>query len=136
MQPQNNAVVCAYFRRANNVLGDDIKSESDLKSQFLPPIYFKGRKEVVTKQSSSMGGLWASSSQSYIETNCLPLEISEMKKDDVIVICGRAEASKFILDGGRLWRVQSFECHIEKLRVSSYNEELNERMAPKRIAIT
>jgi len=129
MNPQNNVQTCAYLRRKDNALGDSL-------NDFLPPVYFKGKKLTVTKQSSSVGGLWASSSQSYIEANYLPLRISEMKKDDVIVLCGSSEVSKFMLDGGRLWRVQSFEVHTEKLRIHSQNEELNERMSPKRIAIT
>lgn len=129
MNPQNNTQVCAYLRRKSNALGDSL-------NDFLTPVYFKGRKLTVSKQSSSVGGLWASSSQSYVETNYLPLEISEMKKDDAIVFVGSSDISKYILDGGRLWRVQSFEVHTEKLRMQSSNEELNERMAPKRIAIT
>jgi hypothetical protein len=127
--PMPNSVMCMYLRRKDGSLGDDLNAD------FEPPVYFRGRKETVTKSVAGIGGLYSTNSLTYCLTYDLTLKMDEMKGDDVIVFCGDNNVKGAIKSGDRPWHVSSVECQFDNIRVQSNNAEENERKAPKRILI-
>ena len=122
----NNTTMCAYLRRKDNSLGDDIEKD------FEEPIYFLARKENITKRTASIGGMIATSVSSYFVTYDLPLSSKEMKKDDVIFM--NARNIKYMADT-KMWRVVSTEIVLDSLHIIPDDEEEAEQKALKRIEV-
>lgn len=129
MKAMNNCAMCAYLRRKENVLGDDITRD------FLAPIYFRAKKETITKRTASLSGMVASSSSTYFVTFNLPLKQSEMKKDDVIIMTGSYVSGLLQYQNQRVWRVENVEIIPDSLRIIPKDEEEAERRALKRIEV-
>lgn len=129
-RPLNGAVLCAYFKRIPNHLGDDINTD------FGSPIYFHGRFREVKRRFQGMGVMQMATSSTVIDTMDLDLKNSEMKKDDVIETCEVGENGSIIIDGGRIWRVVSHTCDLTRLRVYGRSQEDNERLSPKILEVS
>jgi hypothetical protein len=127
MIPFSNSVLCAYWRRKPNVLGDSA-------SYFEAPVFFHARKYSVSKQSLGIGGMMASSSVTYFETRDLNLSNDEMKKADGISIVA-SDPSKILYGQSRIWIVQSVEIKTGELKIMPKDEDEAERKSPKRMAV-
>lgn len=129
MRPANNLTICCYLRRKPNSLGDDLLED------FEDPIYFRGRKETLTKRMPSVSGMFVSSTSTYIVTPNLPLAMADIKKDDVIFICGAPVSELLKMQNQKIWRVQSCEVLLGLLRIIPKDETEAEKEAPKRIEV-
>ncbi len=124
MRPMNNTTICLYYRRKPNCLGDDLDND------FLSPIAFRAKREIMSKRVASIGGMLASSTGTFFTTYNLPLPQSEMKKDDVIVVTGGS-----VVQNQRFWRVVGTEFLMDALRIAPKDEEEAERKCLKRIEV-
>jgi len=127
MIPFSNSVLCAYWRRKPNSLGDS-------PSDFEAPVFFRARKYSVSKQSLAIGGVLVSSSMTYFETRDLSLANDQMKKGDEISVVA-SDPSKILYGQSRAWVVQSVEVKVGELKIVPKDEAEAERKAPKRMAV-